>query len=81
MTVFPKIVIRSAFQNKMAIEDAPKRVREDASISKASLAPRIINDRDRKPERAQRACASVCPGCSVCSACHSVRHATTATKQ
>lgn len=34
MTIFPKIVIRSALQNKMATQDAPKMVKEDASISK-----------------------------------------------
>lgn len=27
MTVFPKIVIRSAFQNKMAIQDASRRMK------------------------------------------------------
>lgn len=28
MTIFPKIVIRSAFQNKMAIQDASRRMKE-----------------------------------------------------
>lgn len=60
MTIFPKTVIRSVFQNKMAIQDAPKTVKEDASICKRSLAPQIINYRDRKPERAQQAFASAC---------------------